>query len=395
LIEALDEHLVESYDVIDLLLAVGSSALRRHGATRNVLNDVRAWEEANVRRGATTVPTRDTRRPPRVIGLDEIAAIRDRNQRLGFLLAPGERLMREVPDATAASKHLLITDLNELWGEQDLREAVEIQGNQATVSNWAAAVLKYGPPLDLPLTVERWIQVALCAWLFAPQLTWLRQHLEPDAVQRALKQHPSPRSLADLADLSGPDDLQALVGVVVQLQPGALPEHSMDRIITRLAHAGRPDLLSQLSAHDAAIARVAGPYLAASGDVHAQRAQLEELIARLHAGARIERRALDWLDGVRDESLFELLSEAMPLAASRQRGDERPFDDVLTPLQAAAERSSPLAAVALYERFVADPPWPGAQFLIDRRDAVVQRLIAGPGRDAAVGAATRLNLPIS
>jgi hypothetical protein len=68
---------------------------------------------------------------------------------------------------------------------------------------------------------------------------------------------------------------------------------------------------------------------------------------------------------------------------------------VLSPLQAAAERADPRGAIELYDRQIAEPPWFGAQFVIYRREALVQRLLVEPGQQAARAAAERLRIPVA
>jgi len=393
LIEALEEDLVDDYEIIDLLLAVGSRALRRQGASQQVLEVVDSWEQARARpvpQPSRVLTPSHTAKP---IGLAEVMAIDDRDRRLRLLLAPGERLSHEVPDASDDIKRQVIAELDQLWGEQDLREFVEIDGNKVTIRHWAAAILLYGPRLEWQLTAERWVQTALCGWLFPPQLTWLRQQADTERVNRALQQNPSPRGLADLAELSHDRDLPLLLKSIMQIAPEMLPKDRLERIISRLAQAHRPDLLSQLAGHGPATESLVGPYLAASGDLTAQRGQIKALIERLRRGESIMFRETDWLTALEDSSLFDLLTEAISLAAVSPRGDESPLDSVLAPLQAAAARVDPLAAIAFYDQLIADRPWPGAQFLIHRRDALVQGLILEPGQHAAAKAARELNLP--
>ncbi len=392
LIDALDEELVETHEIIDLLLAVGSEALRRHGASRRVLEEMKTWKQALAR-----PPVSASMRRAQPQELHEIMAVEDRNWRLELLLAQGERLTLEVRDASDELKRLLIDELDGLWGEHNLREAFDLQGEQPAINHWAAAVLQFGPWLEWKLSTERWLQVALCGWLLAPQFSWLRTQAEVDWVQRALQQHPCPTSLVDLAELSRPADLPALVEGILQFEAGLLPTHRIEPILIHLAEAGRPDLLRALAGHDPEIERRMEPFLAACGDVPAQRAQLQQCIDCLQAGEHFDGWATEWLDTAKDHSLFNLLATAIALAGASQRISDPYHDRVLPPLQAAAELINPLATVALYDQLIVTPRWSGTQFqyLVMHRDDFVRDLVTRAGQKVASQTARRLKLPVS
>jgi hypothetical protein len=383
LIDALDQHLVETYDIVDLLLAAGSLELTKRGATRHVVEDV-AWQE-HARAVRAHIPPTEMRpaRPAAPQSLEQIMDLEDRERRIALLLATGERLARPAPGASPKTKARLIADLDELWGDQDLRQAIQHREGEATLSAWAAAVLRYGPAVEWALTEARWVQAALCGWLFAPQLRWLSSQTTSELFATALSESDDTRSLADLADLAADDELDPLVETVVGLADDPLPDRLTDRLISRLARARRADLLRVLAGHDVVTASKAQPSLAAAGDLGAQRTQLADLQARLEAGQRIQRREAGWLDAVIDRSLFDPLATMIPIVGARAPDDDRPFDSVLTALEEAAERTDPMAAVALYTSLVEAPPWSGAQFLVYRRDDVLQRQAANEGQRAA------------
>jgi hypothetical protein len=201
--------------------------------------------------------------------------------------------------------------------------------------------------------------------------------------------------LGHLAEASESEDLPPVVEAIEKLSPGTLDSHSIDRLVQKLRTEQRADLLQRLAEHDPAIAAVARPHLAAAGDLTAQRHELDQLRRTLAAGESIDRDEAAWLSAVRDPSLFDDLVDAYRLAAARRRGDESPRDDPTGPLQTALEQADPHRAISLYESLSAQPPWPGAQFVVDRRDAVLQELVIPVGQQAAARIAASLGLPLA
>jgi SIR2-like domain len=394
LLDAIDEQRVESWEIPELLRAVGPHALERHGASSQVLALFAPPEAQPVVRPAPLPrhqPSAEIPQPARTV--EEILAVTDRRQLLRALHELGQ-LASEVANAPTERRDRLAAELDELWGERDLRDAIDVRGTEATVQGWGEAILRIGPELHWQLSEVRWIQAALCGWLYQPQLVWLAEQAQPGRASRATAEVPSGPSLADLVEIGAPEDLPAVVDEILARDPGALPEIKLESVAMRLAET-RPDLLARLAEHDPALEPLAGPRLAAGGDLDAQRAMLERLIETLATGERPGRRDTEWLGAVSDRALFEPLTRAISLAGGERAEEARPHEDVLMPLQAAAERADPQATLELYEQQIADPPWFGAQFVIYRREALVQRLISEPGEQAARAAAARLGLPVA
>ena len=392
LVEAIDSNLIETYEITDLLLAAGPEALLRHGAPGSVLEDVETWQQARARPAATPERGEAAAAEP-APDLEEIASTADRAQLIGMLAAPRERWTRLAASANPEVRQQLVEAIDEAWGERDLREAVTLGTEQAWVSPWASAVLNFGPPLDLGLDRERWLQVALCGWLFAPQLEWLGRQAGAGWAQEALARDPSPISLGHLAELSQPDELPSVVQAIVTGEPGEPPRRSVEMTVAKLADSGRADLLRELASHDPLSERLALPRLAENGDVAAQRRQIEDLIESLRAGAQVERHEVEWLDAVVDASLSDLLAEALRSSARQMAPDDLAVNWVLTPIQAAFERADPTGAVAFYDELLAAPPWPGAQFMVENRDALLQRMLSEAGQRSAGEMGQRLGLP--
>lgn len=391
LIDAIDARTVEPYEIIELLVASGSVVLAKHGASTKVLQHVRMWEQAREQRPPLIEPPEKPR--PEQKTLSQVMAIDNPNERLFFLLKQDGQLVRQVADASPSTRAQMETTLDDLWGEQDLRDGVESREDGATIAAWAQAVLQYGPALGWSLEEGRWTQVATCGWLWEPQVTWLRAQAHPGSMSHALSSHPGPRAIGDLAALAGDHDLTDLVSVVVAHPPDWSYAWSIDQIVQRLVKARRSDLLRRLADHAPWLADRVRPSLAASGDVTAQREQLEALLSQLASGSRPDRHSLDWVDAIEEEPLFALVAEAIPLAASLRHEGESPFEDIAPRLQAAAERIDLTATLALYDRFISTRAWTGAQFLVERRDHLIQELCIARGQHVARTVAGSLGLP--
>jgi SIR2-like domain len=393
LIDALEEGLVDTREIVDLLLAAGSKTLRRCGAGHSVLEQVESWEQASAR---PPTPTPTSLVEP--LGLREVMAMEDRDRRLKLLLAQSGQLMLEIRDAPDELKRQLIDQLDECWGGRILYEAVDLQGEQAVVHEWAAAVLWYGPGLEWKLGIKRWAQAALCGGplcggsLSMEHYWWLRSQAEADGVQLALRLDPQLTSLQDLAEATRPEDLPILVDAILRSEAGQLSERGMTPIVFHLAAAHRSDLLWALAARSPALDRRVKPFLAACGDVPAQLAQLQKCIDCLRAGDFFDGWAYTWLNAAQDVSLFDHLVTAILLVGISRYVNEPMYENVLTDLETAIERIDPLASIALYDELIAARLWPGAQLLVQRRDWIVRRLVDKAGERTAAQAARRLNL---
>jgi len=397
LIEAMDLGLAESYQIADLLLAAGEDSLRHFGADAEVVEEARRRGSGSTASARGGTPGRSggsaaSAEP----GLAQILELANDETKVALLAINASRIAVEVRASEDEAVQHLAELLDRVWGEADLRDAVEVDGSQATVQRWAGAVLELGPACGLSLGHDRWLQVALCDWLFTPQISWLREAAEPGWLLEALDETDSERSLGHLAQAATRDDeLEALVTKLLGTGLAELSPLSREKVIERLREARRPDLLRRLSGSDEDFARSALPHLARSGDVDAQRAQLEELIEALRAGTAVEAHEILWLSAVTSPSLSELLAEAVLLAGAQEESGRLRPNRTLGYLQAAAERAEPIAALDLYDRLIAEKPWPGAQFTVENRQALLQRLLAEAATASTAAAAARLRLPLT
>jgi SIR2-like domain len=387
LLDAIGDGLAHPYEVGPLLRAVGTAALERQGAPAGIVALAMPFESK------APAPSVAPRAPRAAGGLEAILDIADPDERRGRLLRQSQALARQVRTASVEIKGRLAQELEALWNGNDLRAAVTLTPGGANLAHWAAGVLFFAPEVDLPLSSERWAQVALCGWLFEPQLRWLRQQ-QPDGAHRALlDQDVSPDALGDLAELAADDELEPLVAAIERAAPATFRDRHARRIVARLVRARRPDLLRRAAAAAPPVAAIADPELAAAGDVDAQRQQLATLASDLSAGARVDRHDYEWLANVEDPSLVSPLADAIREAGARRLPATSPFDDLSQPLQVALERIDPRAAVGLYDELISGPAWDGAQFLADRRDRALLAMLAGSGRVATAERMRALGLP--
>jgi hypothetical protein len=392
-VEALQEGLAESYRIGHLLAAIGPEGLRRHGAGPELIEEARAWQErAEVREARTAHRVAEPGEEPE--GLEQILTIGDPARQANLLARSLEHYRTAARTAGPDQLQRLRDLLDGLWGESDLREVIERDGDQTTMPTWVAVVLDLGPAAGMPLDRDRWVQAALCRWLYLPQVSWLREEAGEGWLFDALGELRAADSLGDLAQIAtAGEELEVVLEAVLGADPAELSSRACEKVVESLRQAQRSDLLRRLAASDDLFAALALPELAKSGDVDAQRAQLEAVIETLEAGTHVERHDLDWLKAAEDASLFDLLERAIPLAA-RQERTGRLSSNVLGPLQAAAERVDPIASLDLYDRLIAEKPWFGAQFMFENRDSLLQRLLSETGARSTAEAAARLSLPL-
>jgi hypothetical protein len=132
--------------------------------------------------------------------------------------------------------------------------------------------------------------------------------------------------------------------------------------------------------------------LAAVGVVEAQLAELADLADSLRAGERPDRFDLEWLSGVTDLAALDAL-EAVLVLAGQHRAPEA-YPDITVPVLNAVARLGVPTAVEFLDRVARERPYPGAQFLVDERDRLMQFLLEPAGQDAARMCAEALGLPV-
>lgn len=133
--------------------------------------------------------------------------------------------------------------------------------------------------------------------------------------------------------------------------------------------------------------------LAAVGVLDAQLAELAELAEQLRAGTRPDPSQLQWLSGVSDPAALDALKDVL-IAAGCNRVSTT-FPDVTIPVLNAITRMGLPTAVDFVDDVVHERPYPGAQFLVDERDRLLQFLLEPVARAAAQERAAALGLHVA
>ena len=252
---------------------------------------------------------------------------------------------------------------------------VRRSGTQWEVPPDARAILFYGPHVDLPLTPQRWVDVAGSTYLFTPQHEWLRRSWSPEALELLLAEDfGDEASRWQTVVVATPDPLPASLADALPRRIQAIDdEHAIGYIIDRLRSGGYRDALRALASHHESVEDRVRRALAALGDVEAQRVLLSALIEDFRTAEGIDSDDISWLQGVRDGSLLALLFEALP-ASYNHRPGALGFNNTMTPIHDAIRRVGGLDAVKRYDNLLAQHPrpWDGAQFVRIHRDEVLE-----------------------
>jgi hypothetical protein len=131
--------------------------------------------------------------------------------------------------------------------------------------------------------------------------------------------------------------------------------------------------------------------LAAVGAVEAQLAELAAVAASLRAGENPSHVELEWLSGVTDPAVLDALEDVLILAG--HLGPDA-YPHITAPVLNAITRLGVVTAVEFLDRVARERPYPGAQFLVDERDRLMQFLLEPVGREAARLRANALGFPL-
>jgi hypothetical protein len=149
-------------------------------------------------------------------------------------------------------------------------------------------------------------------------------------------------------------------------------------LLARLSDERRLKTLRVLTQAEGSLGIEATKSLAAQHDVPAQRECLQRLIHDLGAGKRgVHSRELAWMEGIDDEALLDELFIAL-VASYNHRSPAADFNDTMEPIHLAIRRIGGPAALAGYDRLLAEvpPPFEGVQFEVQFRDAIAQDMLA-------------------
>jgi hypothetical protein len=391
LVAALEEGAVVKWEIAQLLEAAGEDALRQAGASDDVLTTVASW------RSAREVPVAE----PELVETPEPDSRRDLRD---VLRLPAEErrveLIRrasldraKIDELTEPEIEALGETLDAWWGDADLRAAVRVTGRSANIDHWAVVVLSFGPAMNLALSDERWVQVGTCGFLFEPQYKWLIAQASQDRLDRAAEEAAgNVRVLSELLYVGAELDTARVVERLVEADDSSADEldrlRAGESLLTVRNRAGLEALAGASEGWYAALRR----RLAAVGVVEAQLAELADLAGSLRAGERPDRFDLEWLSGVTEPATLEALEEVLVLAGHHRAPEAYP--DITVPVLNAITRLGVPTAVEFLDRVARERPYPGAQFLVDERDRLIQFLLEPAGQEAARTRAEALGLPM-
>jgi HEAT repeat protein len=143
-------------------------------------------------------------------------------------------------------------------------------------------------------------------------------------------------------------------------------------VVPRLREAERRDLLEAVSAHgtDHSVRKLALVQLAELGDPAAQRDLLSGMLEVLvETPTAFEHEGFTWSDKATDLELVPLLEQILRTVRSRNGPNL-----MQRSAEAALQNIGNEAAVAAYDRFIADPSVPGAQFFWYQREGLVREI---------------------
>ena len=331
--------------------------------------------------------------------LSELLA-RPREQADHILLGHGQYFAKQAADLLPEEKEALAERLEEWWPEQPFYETISIKERDGDRTSWtfqygASTWFWFGPALDLPLSAQRWAEIACSLILFQEQTDWLQRQCSDEAQA----------TVAEICDSSEAQAWSHIIGAV----PGRLPDVLVEAITERLREGGRHqyelrsigdrlaaeghiDALRQLSQVSDDFTVTFRPHLAQAGDPEALQLLIDQLVSDLRQGRRPDSEDLRWLDGARDPALLPKLFEALLLAfKSPLNSDGRAFSDTVTPLRAAIIEIGGEGALRLYDEILERED--DVQFLRLQREDVLQVELLRDGLAAVPDACLSLGLP--
>lgn len=294
-------------------------------------------------------------------------------------------------ELTDEQRPILAEALSAWWGERDLKSAVRLEGHNATIENWATAVLTFAPVAGLELDEGRWLQVATCGWLFEPQREWLAAQATQARLESATEIAAGVRVLTDLLRVGIGFDAAPIRERLEAVGPAGADHFDLHMAGSALFAAEGVEGLQRLAAAGEAWREALRPQLAAAGVLEAQLEELESLARRLRTGELAARSELSWLSSVRDARALPAL-ERLLVAIGEGATDEP--TGIEHPVLRAIEASGGITAIALLDRLIREQPYPGAQFLVGDRDRALQSLLEPAASAAAQEIGDRLRLPV-
>lgn len=378
-----------------LLRAIGPQLLDQAEAPRDLLERVKAWGP----------PTVDPESAPRASEVEaheqaqKATVLRTvlrlpLHERFAPLAGLANIDQGELGDLEDPLKQELAATLEHWWGTNDLSEAVTLVGRQATIKSWATIVLTLGPPLRLELSQSRWVEVATCGFVFDAQIRWLRAQLTDDRVAAALAKLCPARALVDLLQIAKQSDVGPITAAIAERSFVDFDEGDIRDVCEVFRELGAVDNMTMLLHADDRWRGPLDPILASHGVLDAQKRELERMAAALDADNLGEYDwNNNWLREIRSPLLTSDVSRALYAAARMHRSDDR--GSLVPVLVSTLGKIGTEAALEAIEQFIVARPYPGAQFLTQDLDGLIQELLEPLSQAEARRIAEARGLPFS
>lgn len=318
----------------------------------------------------------------------------EKNEAIAELVARPRRYVIQAKNASEEERARLAQLLGSLWPEGGLAPHIDLDALK--VSAGVYALLELGAAADMPLSHERWAQVATSGIALSDQVGWLRRQYTPDAAELAV----------EMCDADDVRSWEQLVAAVPDEEP--LPASLVAALSARVKRLRRPDDQLHLTyigerlareGHQDALEKLAGvgefgdrldPALARAGSAAAGERLLNALENRVAAGESVDRLDLEWLNGLNDRDLLPLLISA--LRTTIERGATDPFGPAGA-LVSTIRRIGNAEAVAAYDALIDESDTPEFKFLRKPRDELLDDILRRVGQEQALETCRSLGLP--
>lgn len=384
------------------LLRVKEASIERERRADQATGGVGGGRAGNQRRSSQQQGSGDSAVAPGPLGRGQgaLAALLHEPREEGDSQIASEafHLARQVSSLTQDEQEDLKRRLDEWWPDKPFSETVSRTSDTSwSIEDRAASWLWLGPGLDMPISAERWPQLATCGVLAANHQTWLQRYATADAMREAAELLEAPeleRWLQLLGVCSEPTPEEVFTQIAEHAR-SARSDHELALLAQQMVRSGNESAARGLAEAYPAFAAALRPALAANGEVEIQRDLLRELLARVRGGERPRREEAYWLTGLRDEAVLPELFELLRLVwESQPRGTDRDWFhyDLVNPVITAIAAIGGEGAVRGYDDLIAGGSV--LRWLRPQRAELAQAIIDSVGLSVADTAAQAAGVPI-
>lgn len=286
-----------------------------------------------------------------------------------------ESYTRQTDDLPEDAREQLAEIVARLWPDGALSDAVTIEGNTGQAPPGLEVALAMSAALDLPLDSERWLNIFESGAVFFwwPATAWLKRHSdEVDQVRvvdrfGSLETEFQVRQALECLSVVSEDVAEAAATALIRI-------NAVDSIFMLREFRERGQLQPLRRIRDEArapeIRRAAQRELAESGDVDAQRRELQQMREDVEANPNAYRiDGISWASAASPEAIDEL--GALLRQVAEIGGDERGLE---RSIQTALAATRDERALELYDEIIEDPNVQGRSFYRYQRDQLARDL---------------------